>query len=231
MFIKGMSSTFVSGDYQVIYLDESGWRMSGLYLKSGTDGLEPDKKEENKEEFEREAHLHEKKRGEIPLWGWVVIAVVVILGTYSSLEAGKRSMTCPWEMNALFSLRALSNVELAYRDFNIENNFGTLDALKAHGFIKENYNEKGIVPRYRLEIKPLSDEEGTTYFVMRIYPLTPTRPCRTFQIGSERKILEFIPRVDSNPHRSENWIDASYLEKQLPERKHLQWMGENYPYS
>jgi len=187
-------------------------------------------KEDKDKEFEREAHLQERQKNQIPTWGWIVIAIVVVAGLFMALQASKRSLTCPWEMDALFALRALSNVELAYRDFNIDNDYATLDALKANGFIKEIYNEKSIVPHYRLDIQPLSSG-ADTYFVMRIFPLTPTRPCRTFQIGLERKIMEFLPRVDSNPHRSENWIDASDLERMLPPRERLPWMGENYPYS
>ena len=182
-------------------------------------------------EFEQEANLRERKNSRIPVWGWILIIFIVVVGTFLSVAAGRRSLTCPWEMDALFALRALGNVELAYRDFNIEHDYATLDALKSHGFVKDNYSDRNIVKHYRLEIKPLSARGGVTYFIMRIYPLTPTRPCRTFQIGPERRIMEFRPRVDLNPSREENWIDAAYLEKQLPERDRLPWMGENYPYT
>ena len=158
------------------------------------------------------------------------MAIVVVGGIFSAIEANKRLTTCPWEMDAAFALRELGNVELAYRDFNLDNRYATLDGLKAHDFIKD-VPENRIVPNYRMDVTPGETKDGNTFFVIRIFPLSRSRPCRTFQIGPERKIMEFIPRLNTDPHRSENWIESKDIERALPERKHMPWMGENYPYS
>jgi hypothetical protein len=166
----------------------------------------------------------------VPSWVWVAMALVLVGGIFSAIQANKRLTTCPWEMDAVFALRELSNVEMAYRDFNVDHNFASLDALKTNGFVND-VPDSQIVPNYRIEIVPGESKSGDEFFIVRIFPATRARPCRTFQIGAERKIMEFVPRVSTDPHKSQNWIESKDIERILPPRKHLPWMGENYPYS
>jgi len=192
------------------------------------------KKGKNDRDFNLEAGIREVKRplSSIPPWGWIVIAIVVVVGTFVSITVNRKLSTCPYELDALYALRALSNVELAYRDFNAEHRFATLDGLKNHDFVHFGYTDTKIAPGYRIEITPVSYYNDKVHsFVIRMFPLSKTRPCKTFQVGPERRFLEFVPMVNSDPHRRENWIDASYLEEQLPERDKLPWMGKNYAYN
>jgi hypothetical protein len=190
-------------------------------------------KKQDSIEFNREAGMRKvTKPTGIPPWGWALAAAILAIGIFGSIIINKDLSTCPYEMDALYALRALGNVELAYRDFNIENRYATLDGLKQHGFVKYGFTDTKIARGYRVEIVPFSLHNDNVHsFVIRIFPLSKTRPCRIFQVGPDRKFKEFVPLMDSNPHRVENWIDATYIINQLPERDRLPWMGENYMYN
>ena len=191
-------------------------------------------KNKNDRDFNSDAGIREVKKplSSMPPWGWVVVAIVLVAGIFTSIKVNQKLSTCPHEMDALYALRALCNVELAYRDFNEDHRFATLNGLKTSDFVKFGYSDSKIAPGYRVEITPVSYHDDTTHsMVIRMFPLSKTRPCKIFQIGPERRFLEFVPMVNSDVHNPGNWIDASYIEKQLPERDVLPWMGENYAYN
>jgi hypothetical protein len=191
-----------------------------------------DKKPDNFD-TELEASIRKAHKQPFPAWGWYAIAgIIVVIAIVVMASASKNLTTCPYELKALVALRALGNVELAYQEFNSENVFATLDGLKQVGYVKYGFTDSQIAPGYRVEITPFSlygDEVHS--FVIRIFPLNATRPCRTFQMGPDGKIREFVQRIDSDPHKPENWIDASYISEQLPQRARLGWMGDNYAYN
>ena len=184
-------------------------------------------------DIELEASIRKPNKKPFPAWGWYIIAgIIVVIAIVGMASANKNLKTCPYELKALVALRALGNVELAYQEFNSENVFATLDGLKQVGYVKYGFTENQIAPGYRVEIIPLSMYDDKVHsFVIRIFPLNTARPCRTFQLGPDRQLRGFVPRVNSDLHRPENWIDASYIEEQLPERERLVWMGENYAYN
>lgn len=191
--------------------------------------------DKNQDNFdsELEASIRQTNKKPFPVVGWYAIAgfivVIVLIGVFS---AGQNLKTCPFQIKALVALRALGNVELAYQEFNSQNVFATLDGLKYHGYVKYGFTENQIAPGYRVEITPFSmNDSSVNSFIIRIFPLNPSRPCRTFQMGPDMCLREFVPRVDSDLHRPENWIDASYIEQQMPERERLNWMGDNYAYN
>ena len=190
-------------------------------------------KKQDKIDFKQEAGMREvNKPAGMPSWGWASLALILAIFIFGSIYINKSLSVCSYELDALYALRALGNVELAYRDFNADHKYATLDGLKQHGFVEYGFTDTKIARGYRVEITPFSLHEGEVHsFVIRIYPLSKTRPCRTFQLGPDRKFKEFVPMLDSDPHKVENWIDASYIEKQLPERNRLPWMGENYMYN
>lgn len=185
-----------------------------------------------KHDPELEAALKAKKPLITPVWRWVIVAVFLVVAMIGVVKTSRELSSCPFEMDAVFTLRALSNVELAYRDYNEEHRFGTLDALKSSNFVKYGYTEENIAPGYRIEIIPLSSYNNNVHtFNIRMYPDNPSRPCRTFQMGSERRLWEFLPQVNSDIHRPENWLKADYILDLLPPRDHLDWMGDNYVYN
>ena len=167
-----------------------------------------------------------------PVWGWIIAAVIVVIGLYGVVKTSRDLSTCPFEIKALVALRALSNVEQAYRDYNEDHRYATLDGLKENGFVKYGFTPGKIVSGYRVEVIPLSYYNDSVHsFVIRMFPTNPSRPCGTFQMGPNKRLMEFVPRVNSDIHRVENWIDATYVMEMLPERGRLDWMGDNYYYN
>jgi hypothetical protein len=184
-------------------------------------------------DIELEASIRQTKKKPFPVWGWYVIAgIIVVIVIIGIVSADRNLTTCPFKIKALVALKALGNVELAYQEYNAEKVFATLDGLKQEGYVKYGFTESQIAPGYRVEITPFTmfDDEVQSY-IIRIFPLNTARPCSTFQMGPDRQFREFVPRISSDVHEPENWIDASYLEEQLPERERLDWMGDNYAYN
>ena len=77
-------------------------------------------KKQDSIEFNREAGMREvKKPTGIPPWVWALVAAIIAIGIFGCIIINKNLSTCSYEMDALYALRALGNIELAYRHFNI----------------------------------------------------------------------------------------------------------------
>lgn len=189
-------------------------------------------KSKKKSDPELEASVREIRRPIFPVWGWFLVVAFLIVGLIGVIRSTKVLTTCPYETDALVALRALSNVELAYRDYNEDKRYATLEGLIMNGFVQDGYDEKNIVPGYKFVVTPLSFYDDTLHtFVIRAFPTHQARPCGTFQMGPDRKLYEFLPQISHNIHDSENWLDVSYILNTLPERERLKWMGDNYAYN